>query len=535
MAITAKKIVTSANSHLGIVKYSSGHKKIVDTYNSVKPLPVGYAVTYDDDWCDAFVTYLGIINKATDLIGRECGVQRHKRIFQDMGIWKGKIKPKEGDIVHFDWQANGWDDHIGYVKSFDGTYITTVEGNTNNRVGSNRFKWDDWRIVGYARPKYGENTATPSKTNEAVAWEVLAGVWGNGSTRVQNLISAGYDYDAVQTIVNQLSAPVEPITVDDDILLSYNGNSLTEDEVDEILVLAKEYNVNPVFLIVMLHFEGLWGGSAVAKENNNLAGITWSETYKGHPDVAKRKGSARPLSEGGHYVYYQNVQDFLKDWLYLLRPNHFYKVTGKLSFNESIEGLFKIGGAVYDYAASGYEHYLAGMNGRKNAIEKQNPGVLDAIMNEFNGEKAPDLVETPVVSGNKSVEELAKEVIAGKWGMGENRVTGLTTAGYDYEAVQDKVNDLLSPQATKSVEEMAREVIAGKFGVGKDRTEKLRQEGYDAQKVQDRVNELLKSDLTEVARDVIRGQYGDGPARIQNLRAVGYNPTDVQKRVNELM
>lgn len=86
MAVTATQIKNNANAHLGITKYSAGHKKIVDTYNSVKPLPVGCAVTYDDDWCDAFVTYIGIINKATELIGRECGVQLHKAIFQSMGI-----------------------------------------------------------------------------------------------------------------------------------------------------------------------------------------------------------------------------------------------------------------------------------------------------------------------------------------------------------------------------------------------------------------------------------------------------------------
>lgn len=530
MTITANQLVTSASSHLGIVKYSSGHKKIVDTYNSVKPLPVGYAVTYNDDWCDAFVTYIGIILNASDLIGRECGVQRHKKIFQNMGIWKGKVKPQAGDIVIFDWQANGWADHIGYVKSFDGTYITTIEGNTNNKVGSNRFRWDDWRIVGYARPKYGQKAKTPNKSNQQVAEEVWAGLWGNGSTRVQNIIDAGYDYDTIQALVNKLATPTEALEFESDVYLSYNGDSLTEAEISEIVAWAEEYNINPVFLIVMLHFEGLWGGSAVAKENNNLAGITWSSTYKGHPDVPKSKGSARPANEGGHYVKYNSVSDFLKDWTYLLRPNHFYKVTGNKSFNGSIKGLFRVGGAKYDYAASGYDHYLAGMNARKNAIEKQNPGKLDEILGNVK-----EIVEILKDDGKKLIDDLAQEVIAGKWGTGENRVTALNSAGYDYEMVQNRVNSLLSPQVTKSIDEVAKEVIAGKFGLGKDRAEKLRQAGYDAQKVQNRVNEMLKPDLTEVARDVIRGQYGDGQARIRNLRAVGYNPNEVQDKVNELM
>ena len=43
----------------------------------------------------------------------------------------------------------------------------------------------------------------------------------------------------------------------------------------------------------------------------------------------------------------------------------------------------------------------------------------------------------------KTVTELAKEVIAGKWGNGQDRKNRLNAAGYDYTAVQDKVNELL--------------------------------------------------------------------------------------------
>lgn len=44
---------------------------------------------------------------------------------------------------------------------------------------------------------------------------------------------------------------------------------------------------------------------------------------------------------------------------------------------------------------------------------------------------------------NKSVTEIAKEVIAGKWGVGSERKTALEKAGYDYNAVQSKVNELM--------------------------------------------------------------------------------------------
>ena len=44
----------------------------------------------------------------------------------------------------------------------------------------------------------------------------------------------------------------------------------------------------------------------------------------------------------------------------------------------------------------------------------------------------------------KSVEAIAKEVIAGKWGSGNARKEALTKAGYNYSAVQKKVNETLS-------------------------------------------------------------------------------------------
>ena len=49
----------------------------------------------------------------------------------------------------------------------------------------------------------------------------------------------------------------------------------------------------------------------------------------------------------------------------------------------------------------------------------------------------------------KSIDELAREVIAGKWGNGQKRKDKLTQAGYDYDAVQAKVNEILSQSQPK--------------------------------------------------------------------------------------
>ncbi len=93
---------------------------------------------------------------------------------------------------------------------------------------------------------------------------------------------------------------------------------------------------------------------------------------------------------------------------------------------------------------------------------------------------------------NKTIDELAQEVIDGKWGNGEDRKKRLEEAGYDYDKVQDKVNSILSIPK-KSIETLAREVIEGKWGNGTERKNKLEKAGYDYNKVQDKVNELLES------------------------------------------
>ena len=96
----------------------------------------------------------------------------------------------------------------------------------------------------------------------------------------------------------------------------------------------------------------------------------------------------------------------------------------------------------------------------------------------------------------KTIEELAKEVIAGQWGDGEERKTRLTNAGYDYEAVQAKVNEILGSTDRKTVEELAKEVIAGQWGNGEERKTRLTNAGYDYAAVQAKVNEMLEENTS---------------------------------------
>jgi LysM repeat protein len=80
-------------------------------------------------------------------------------------------------------------------------------------------------------------------------------------------------------------------------------------------------------------------------------------------------------------------------------------------------------------------------------ISYQNyPSIIKA--GGFNGyTKQGSVQETTPVQPHKTIDELAREVLAGKWGNGEERKSRITTAGYDYAAVQAKVNELLGASA----------------------------------------------------------------------------------------
>ena len=93
----------------------------------------------------------------------------------------------------------------------------------------------------------------------------------------------------------------------------------------------------------------------------------------------------------------------------------------------------------------------------------------------------------------KPIDEVAREVIAGQWGNGQDRVNRLTQAGYDYNTVQARVNEMLRPQPQrKPIDEVAKEVIRGEWGNGAERKSRLAQAGYDYNAVQKRVNQLMK-------------------------------------------
>lgn len=90
--------------------------------------------------------------------------------------------------------------------------------------------------------------------------------------------------------------------------------------------------------------------------------------------------------------------------------------------------------AIWQYSSTGR---VAGISGNVDLNE-----MVKDIIQLNNGDTKPVTPTEPKVP-EKSIDDIAREVIVGKWGNGEDRKNRLIKAGYDYNAVQKRVNELV--------------------------------------------------------------------------------------------
>lgn len=165
------KVVSIAQSYIGCKESDGSHKKIIDLYNSHKPLARGYAVKYTDAWCSTFASAVAIAAGLTGIIPTECGCEKHIALFKALGSWQENdaYVPAPGDYIFYDWQDGtnyadtdntGAADHVGIVEKVSGQTITVIEGNYSNAVKRRTLAVNGRYIRGYGVPKYGSGTAS---------------------------------------------------------------------------------------------------------------------------------------------------------------------------------------------------------------------------------------------------------------------------------------------------------------------------------------------------------------------------------------
>ncbi|WP_070043702.1 glucosaminidase domain-containing protein [Streptococcus agalactiae] len=160
--------------------------------------------------------------------------------------------------------------------------------------------------------------------------------------------------------------------------LKYYGHTIKKANVQAIINYAVQYNILPSGIITQLYLESFWGDSTVGRRDNNWSGMTGGAQTR-PSGVKVTTGMARPANEGGSYMHYASVDDFLKDYTYLLAKQGIYNVVGKKNLADYTKGLFRAGGAKYDYAAAGYQSYTNLMTNIRNGINKVTGNILNTI------------------------------------------------------------------------------------------------------------------------------------------------------------
>lgn len=245
--------------------------------------------------------------------------------------------------------------------------------------------------------------------------------------------------------------------------------------ISKIVMEENQRRNNPLFSSVVIGqaiCESNYGQSQIMMKANAIFGIKATSTWKGKV----YNSNTKECYDGINYTNinacfraYDSLEQSIYDYFELITKSERYKKA--INTKSPLECITAI----------------------KNGGYATSPTYINTIMAIINSNNLTkydnvDNVENPV-DNSKSIEELAKEVIAGKYGNGEERKQKL---GNLYNEVQAKVNSIYGQSVshkTPNIEELAKAVIRGEYGNGQERKNKL---GNLYNEVQKRVNEILK-------------------------------------------
>ena len=181
---------------------------------------------------------------------------------------------------------------------------------------------------------------------------------------------------------------------------------------------APTYNIKCYSAIIgQSILESGWGKSKLASSYHNYFGLKCGSSYKGKSVNMKtfeeyEAGTLTQISD--NFRVFDNLESGVKGYLDFINTKRYSNLKNVSSPKEYLQNIKNDG-----YATS--STYV-------DSVMK--------IVTSYNLTSYDSKI-------SKSLEEIAKEVVAGKWGNGNERKTALTKAGYDYTTIQSLVNKLL--------------------------------------------------------------------------------------------
>lgn len=254
---------------------------------------------------------------------------------------------------------------------------------------------------------------------------------------------------------------------------------------------APAYNIKCYSAIIsQAIIESAWGLSTLASKYNNHFGLKCGSSWKGKSvNLATKEeyqvGVVTDIRD--NFRAYNSLEEGVKGYLEFINTKRYSNLKGVTDYKTYITLIKQDGYAtsssyintlinvVEQYNLTKYDN-ITTITKTDNKKEKYNIGTLVKVSSYYasstdanskaviknaigtityikSGAKNPYLLNDGAIGWcndgdireviNTSLEEVAKEVINGKWGNGEERRKRLTQAGYDYNIIQQEVNRLV--------------------------------------------------------------------------------------------
>ena len=236
-------------------------------------------------------------------------------------------------------------------------------------------------------------------------------------------------------------------------------------------------------------------GNIVKNENNKRGRPLFNSVVIAQACLETGYGQSKIMMRA-NAVFGIKATPIWKGLIYNSKTSEFYDGKTRTIINSDFRAYSSLEASVSDYfdlitKAERYKkaiktnNALACITAIRNGGYATSPTYINNIMNIIYNNNLSRFDEE-IFQNKPNIEQMARDVISGKYGNGEERKKRL---GNLFDEVQKRVNTLLNIQNKPNIEQMARDVISGKYGNGEERKKRL---GNLFDEVQKRVNEILR-------------------------------------------
>ena len=169
-------------------------------------------------------------------------------------------------------------------------------------------------------------------------------------------------------------------------------------------------------IIAQFCVESAYGTSKLAKVWFNFGGLKCGSSWKGKSVnlATKEEYNSQLVSIRDNFRVYDSVEDGVKGYFDFINTNRYSNLR----------------------TADTCEEYLRRIKADGYCTSSSYVNTCMSVVNRFDLKQYDSYVTKPITP------ELIDKVISGDYGNGKARETAITNAGYDYQAVRKKINDL---------------------------------------------------------------------------------------------